>query len=140
LSICGLSLPSINYNYLCQISIKQRNQHVCLIWRKTCSSINDFSTVVRPSPTTMKLSCLCSLIGKSLGQGASVDVKMNFLFQSWCLHIFLMILLYLHNTQYSCATVYYSNTSFRTSMFNSYQEQLEMDTETCRLWYSKENV
>jgi hypothetical protein len=33
--LCGFSLPSINNNYLCQISIKQSHQYVCLIWRRT---------------------------------------------------------------------------------------------------------
>jgi hypothetical protein len=28
---------------------------------------------------------------------------------------------------------------FKTSVWNSYQEQLEMDTEICRLWCSKTN-
>jgi hypothetical protein len=31
LSVCGFSLPSTNYNYLCQMPVKQRHQYVCLI-------------------------------------------------------------------------------------------------------------
>jgi hypothetical protein len=43
LSICGFSVPSINCNYLCQMSIKQWCQYVCRIWRKTWINVNDFS-------------------------------------------------------------------------------------------------
>jgi hypothetical protein len=43
LSICGFSIPFIDYNYLCQMSVKQRHQYVCLIWRTTWINVNDFS-------------------------------------------------------------------------------------------------
>jgi hypothetical protein len=43
LSVCSFSLPSINYNYLCQTSIEKRHKYVCLIWRKTWTNVDDFS-------------------------------------------------------------------------------------------------
>jgi hypothetical protein len=43
LLVCGLSIPSINCNDLCRTSVKQRHQHVCLIWRKSGINVDDFS-------------------------------------------------------------------------------------------------
>jgi hypothetical protein len=52
---------------------------------------------------------------------------------------FFMRMLYSY-THFNCAVVYYSTVCFKFSVWNLYQEQLEMDSEICRYWYLKENV
>jgi hypothetical protein len=44
------------------------------------------------------------------------------------------------NTHLNCAVACHSTIYLSTSVRSSYQEQMEMDTEICRLWYSKESV
>jgi hypothetical protein len=47
LSACGCSLPSINCNYIFQMSYKEIHKYVCLIWRETWIIWMTF-----PSPVT----------------------------------------------------------------------------------------
>jgi hypothetical protein len=44
-------------------------------------------------------------------------------------YAFLCIRCICTNTHLNCAVVYYSTICFKISLWNSYQEQLEMDTE-----------
>jgi hypothetical protein len=71
------SLNSTYYSYLCQISITQRHQYLCLIWWRPWININRqrmCSTADRSGAYTSK-HYLCSLIAQATEYNVSVHVR-----------------------------------------------------------------
>ena len=86
LSVCGLSLPSINYSHA-------RHLHVCLIWRYAWIKVPQFSQTCGKVPmrNTDKhytaLQHLHSLLAKWTKHDTSITCRWNIL-AYWCWHNF----------------------------------------------------
>jgi hypothetical protein len=80
-----------------------KTPNVCLIWRKTWINVNDFpessDEFWRKNGAESYISVCwpCSLVGKSLVSGASVEMEIKFVSSNPDVWIFLMIMLYSRN-------------------------------------------
>jgi hypothetical protein len=59
------SIPNINYNDLCQTSVKQTHQYVCLIWRETWTSVFESSESKTEVKAILRLVAHGSLVDQS---------------------------------------------------------------------------